>query len=336
VGGQYDSFQDNEALVPYVQRALVRSTEAVTEPSISAYPFQTELNIQGANWHYLTGAGYTDAASLVTTLMQNVSRNGSLLLNLTQRGRGNLDPQCTQIAQDIGAWLQVNGEAVYASRPFEVSEDNSDGVEYTRNNGKVYATLFNWNGGAITLPALHTGGATLGKVSKVELLGSSVALTFTQNSQGLTVTPSGSVPALPGISNQTLASKTRVLRITHDKGWVNDDDPGSAAPGWLRQVNLGTGDYNDDLTTSSTVGTMWTSTFSGTGVAVVAPKQSGSGMIEIQIDGKTSATVNLSTTGARQAQQMVGQAVGLTAGTHTISIVNRGPGLVAIDAIVVQ
>ena len=336
VGGQYDSFQDNEALVPYVQRALVRSTEAVTEPGISAYPFQTELNIQGANWHYLTGAGYTDAASLVTTLMQNVSRNGSLLLNLTQRGRGNLDPQCTQIAQDIGAWLQVNGEAVYASRPFEVSEDNSDGVEYTRNNGKVYATLFNWNGGAITLPALHSGGATLGKVSKVELLGSTVGMTFTQSSQGLTVTPSGSVQSLAGISNQTLASKTRVLRITHDKGWVNDDDPGSSAPGWLREVNLGTGDYNNDLTTSSTVGTVWTSTFTGTSVSVYAPKQSGSGMIEIQIDGQTNSTADLSTTGARQAQQMVGQAVGLAAGTHTISIVNRGPGSVAIDAIVVQ
>jgi alpha-L-fucosidase len=37
--------------------------------------------------------------------MQNVSRNGSLLLNLTQRGRGGLDAQCTQIAKDIGAWL---------------------------------------------------------------------------------------------------------------------------------------------------------------------------------------------------------------------------------------
>ena len=45
-------------------------------------------------------------------------------------------------------------------------------VAYTRNNGNVYATLLGWNGGAITLKALQAGGATLGKVSKVELLGS--------------------------------------------------------------------------------------------------------------------------------------------------------------------
>jgi alpha-L-fucosidase len=332
VGGQYDSFQNNEALVPFAQRALVRSTEANTEPQISAYPFQTEVTIQ--DWHYRTGQGYTDAATLVTTLMQNVSRNGSLLLNLTQRGRGNLDSQCTQIAQDIGAWLKVNGEAVYASRPFEVYGDGT--VLYTRNDGNVYATLLGWNGGAITLKALSSGGATLGTVSKVELLGSSVAMSFSQGSQGLTVTPSGSVQALSGISNQTLASKLRVLRITHDKGWINDDDPGASSPGWLRKCNLGTGDYNNDLTTSTTSGDVWTSTFAGTSVAVYAPKEPGAGKIEIQVDGQTRATADLSTTGSRQPQQLAAQVTGLASGQHTVSVINRGPGAVAVDAIVVR
>ncbi len=332
VGGQYDSFQNSATLLPYAQRALVRSTEASTEPQISAYPFQTELDIQGGNWHYMTGAGYTDAVSLVTTLMQNVSRNGSLLLNLTQRGRGNLDPQCTQIAQDIGVWLKVNGEAVYGSRPFEVMGDST--VAYTRNNGFVYATLLGWNGGAITLKALASGGATLGKVSKVELLGSTTAFTFSQTAQGLTVTPGGTVSALTGLSNQSLASRTRVLRITHDKGWFNDDDPSAAAPGWLRKSNLGTGDYNNDLATSTTVGGAWTATFSGTAVAIYGPKETGAGKIEILVDGQSRGMADLSTTGARQPQQLVLDVTGLAVGTHALSIVNRGPGAVAVDAIV--
>ncbi len=334
VGGQYDSFQNSASLEPYAERALVRSTEAATEAQISAYPFQTELHIQGGNWHYMTGAGYTSASSLVTTLMQNVSRNGSLLLNLTQHGRGNLDAQCTKNAQDIGAWLKVNGEAVYASRPFEVWGDST--VIYTRANGNVYATLLGWNGGAVTLSALKSGGATLGTVSKVELLGSTVAMTFSQSGQGLTVTPAGSVAALPGISDSQLASKMRVLRITHDKGWINDDDPGCAFPGWLRKSNLGTGDYNDDLTTSTTTGDTWTASFTGTDVAIYAPKESGDGKIEIQIDGQTSATVDFSTTGARQPQQRVSEVGSLADGQHTISIINRGPGPVAVDAIVVN
>jgi alpha-L-fucosidase len=334
VGGQYNSFASSAALQSSAERALVRSTEANTESTIGAYPFQTEYNIQGVYWHIMAGAAYTGAASLVTTLMQNVSRNGSLLLNLTQRGRGNFDDSLVQIAKDIGSWLKVNGEAVYASRPFETSGDDS--VAYTRNNGNVYATLLNWNGGAVTLSALKSGGVTLGTVSKVEMVGSTVAMTFSQNGTGLTVTPTGSVPALSGIADSQLASKIRVLRITHDKGWFNDDDSGAVYTGWLRKANLGTGDYNNDLTTSSNTGDTWTAPFTGTSVSVYAPKESGDGKIEIQVDGQMKDTVDLSASGARQPQQLVSTVTGLTAGQHTISIINRGPGPVAVDAIVAK
>jgi hypothetical protein len=128
----------------------------------------------------------------------------------------------------------------------------------------------------------------------------------------------------------------RVLRITHDKGWTNDDDPGSASPGWLRTCNLGTGDYNNDRTTSSTTGGVWTTTFTGSGVTIYAPKQSGAGKIEIPIDGQSQGIADLSATGARQPQQAVSQVMGLTTGNHSITIVNRGPGAVAVDAIVVR
>jgi hypothetical protein len=266
--------------------------------------------------------------------MQNVSRNGTMLLNLTQHGRGDLDAEVIQIAKDIGAWLKVNGEAVYASRPFEAWGDNT--VCYTRNNGQVYATLLDWNGGPITLKALHAGGTTLGKVTKVEVLGSDVTWSFVQDEQGLTVTPGGDVKTLTGITNQQLAARCRVLRITHDKGWFNDDDPGTVAIGWMRKCNLGNGDFNNDLTTSQTPGDVWSSSFSGTGVAVIAPKEAGAGKIEVQIDGQTRATADLATTGVRQAQQVVCEVSGLTAGIHAISIINRGPGPVAVDALIAR
>jgi hypothetical protein len=46
------------------------------------------------------------------------------------------------------------------------------------------------------------------------------------------------VSSLSGISDSQLASKMRVLRITHRKGWINDDDSGVSAPGWLHKVSL--------------------------------------------------------------------------------------------------
>jgi len=334
IGGRYDSFQNSPALLPFVDRSLVKSSEAVIEPEIMAYSFQTETTI--ADWHYKTGQRYMDAKKIVGLLMQNVCRNGTMLLNLTQHGRGDLDPEVIQIAKDIGAWLKINGEAVYSSRPFETCEENSNAICYTRNDGHVYAALMNWTSGPITLKALRAGGPTLGKISKVEILGSAVPLTFVQDEQGLTVTPAAPIPALTGITDKSLASECRVLRITHDKGWVNDDDPGATYPGWIRRCNLGSGDFNNDLTISETPGDVWSSSFTGSCVSIIAPKEAGAGKIEIQIDAKTLATVDLSTPAARQPQQTVSELSGLAPGKHTISIINRGPGPVAVDALIAR
>jgi len=282
----------------------------------------------------MTGQKYMVAKRVVELLMKNVSRNGTMLLNITQHGRGDLDPELIRICKDIGAWMKINGEAVYGSRPFEIY--GNDTVLFTRNQGNVYATVLNWNGGPITLKALHTGNATLGKVLKVELLGSNLSINFVQDDTGLIITPQGVVQAQPGIVDQSLASECRVLRIIHDKGWFNDDDPGVIAKGWLRKCNLGTGDFNNDLTTSDKPGDVWSCNFTGTKISVIAPKEAGSGKIEIQIDGKIRATADLSTIGNRLGQNVAYKITDLTPGQHILNIVNRGPGQVAIDAIIVQ
>jgi hypothetical protein len=176
----------------------------------------------------------------------------------------------------------------------------------------------------------------LGKVAKVEMLGSNQPLSFVQDDNGLTVTPVGVPAALPGMADQGLASECRVLRIIQDKLWINDDDPGVVAHGWTRRSNLGTGDFNNDLTLSDTPGDTWSCPFAGSGVSVIAPKEAGAGKLEVQIDGEIRATADLSTTGPRLAQQVVCEVTGLAPGKHTITLTNRGPGPVAIDAIVPQ
>jgi alpha-L-fucosidase len=332
VGGRYNSFQNSPDLLPHVDRSLVKSSEEVIEPEIMAYSFQTETTI--APWHYQTGQRYLTAKRIVELLMDNVCRNGTMLLNLTQHGRGDLDPEVIRIAKDVGAWLQANGEAVYSSRPFEIYGE--DAVRYTRNRGHVYAVLLNWNGGPVTLKSLRNGGVTLGKVSKVELLGSTAALPFEQTEQGLTVTPGGSVAPLAGITNQSLAAACRVLRITHDRGWFNDDDSGARYVGWTRRCNLGTGDFNNDLTISETSGDVWSASFTGSSISVIAPKEVGAGKIEIRIDGQPRATADLSTAGVRLAQQVVAEITGLAPGQHSIAIVNLGGSPVAVDALIVR
>ena len=93
------------------------------------------------------------------------------------------------------------------SRPFEVFGEEE--IRYTPNHGNVYATVLNWHKGELKLRALRSGGATLGKVIKVELLGVNVSLPFVQDDQSLTVTAKEGLLPLPGISNPVLSSSFR-------------------------------------------------------------------------------------------------------------------------------
>jgi alpha-L-fucosidase len=332
VGGRYNSFQNSPELLPLADRALVKSTEAIIEPEIMAYSFQTETSI--ADWHYRQGQKYLSAKKVIELLMQNVSRNGSMLLNLTQHGRGDLDAELIRICKDIGAWLKINGEAVYGSRPFEVYGDST--VLYTRNNSKLYATITAWDGNTIILKALQKNGTSSGDVSSVELLGSETKVKFVQDEKGLTITPEESVKMLNGIDDKSLAAGIRVLRISHNKNWFNDDDPGVSAPGWIRTCNTGSGDFNNDLTTSYSPGDKWSCSFTGTKISLISPKEKGAGKIEIQIDGKISANVDLSVNGTRLPQQIVFEKSDLPQGKHIISVINLGPRPVGIDALIVK
>ena len=71
-------------------------------------------------------------------------------------------------------------------------------------------------------------------------------------------------------------------------------------------------------------------------ISIIAPKETGAGKIEILIDGKTRATIDLSVNGIRKAQQIVYNTKNLTSGKHIIEIVNRGSGPVSIDALIVE
>jgi hypothetical protein len=71
-------------------------------------------------------------------------------------------------------------------------------------------------------------------------------------------------------------------------------------------------------------------------VSVVAPAEPLAGNLEVQIDGRTRSTVSLSTTGPRKPQQIVFEVADLSATAHTISLINRGSGPVAVDALIVR
>lgn len=132
----------------------------------------------------------TGAGVLIDRLVVNVSRNGNYLLNISPRGDGTIPENQQAVLRAMGAWLRVNGEAIYRTRPWTRSEEGK--VHFTRNHDTLYAIALDWPGAELALASLATPA---GRVTRVEFITADgpVDLAFTQDENGLKAT----LPASP-------------------------------------------------------------------------------------------------------------------------------------------
>ena len=159
-------------------------------------PWEVDDSV-GYRWGYLTDDRYWRVGDIVWRLVENVSRNGNLLLNFGPRADGTFDETQTQLMRGIGKWLDVNGEAIYGTRPWtrfgEGTAINNkppyagSDIRFTTNGDTLYAILMAWPGEKAVVTSLKSGQNLKGKIGKVELLGHKGVLGFTQDAQGLTV-----------------------------------------------------------------------------------------------------------------------------------------------------
>jgi alpha-L-fucosidase len=120
------------------------------------------------------------AEQLVHMLVETVARNGNLLLIVNLDGKGAMPEIYVQRLKDAGDWLKVNGEAIYATRPWTTASEGA--VRYTRRGKTVYAIYLGTPGGEITLKA-----ARAAKGSKITLLGRDKPLAWRQTSDGISI-----------------------------------------------------------------------------------------------------------------------------------------------------
>ena len=95
-------------------------------PDISPVPWQSETCIGG--WFYDKKAIYKRPRHIIDILIDSISKNGTMLLNILQRPDGTIDEQAEWILAELAAWFAVNGEAVYGTRPFRVSGEGHASV----------------------------------------------------------------------------------------------------------------------------------------------------------------------------------------------------------------
>jgi alpha-L-fucosidase len=184
---------------------------------ISPFPWQTDTSI--GDWYYRTGQKYKTADEVVQLLMDIVSKNGNLLINVVQTPEGDLEQDVLDIMQNISKWIEANGEGVYATRPWKVygegpstlKENQKAGrfggvsdsrgyqaadVRYTSKGDNVYAFVMSTPDSDIRLTSLGRNAKLADKeVASVTILGSKEKLTWKQDGDALVISKPGKLPS---------------------------------------------------------------------------------------------------------------------------------------------
>lgn len=203
------------------QKALVWDIERGVPNRILPNPWQTDTCIGG--WHYnkddYNRNRYKSAKTVVHMLADIVSKNGNLLLNVPLRGDGTFDDKAEATIQGITAWMDVNNECIYSTRPWKVFGEGpaSEGQElkaqgFNEGKGKpftaedvrytvskdgrhLYAIVLGRPDGPVALKSLGQTAALLDRpIASVQQLGSTEKIAWSQASDALSVTPAATQP----------------------------------------------------------------------------------------------------------------------------------------------
>lgn len=176
------------------------------------YPWQTDTSIGKKSWGYIPAEENKSPNELIDELVDIVSKNGNLLLNIGPRPDGTITQEQQDVLLAIGKWLKVNGEGIYGTRPWEQFGEGPtqiEGESFNEGKGKEFTekdirftvkgeTLFAFTldipKEKIVIKSLASNGS-IGKIAQVELLGSSEKVVWVQKPEGLIIQPSKSWPS---------------------------------------------------------------------------------------------------------------------------------------------
>jgi alpha-L-fucosidase len=173
--------------------------------------WQTDTAVAKNSWGYTENQEYKTAGDIICDLIDIVSKNGAMLLNVGPRPDGTIPQPDQDILLEIGRWLQVNGEAVYGTRPWKIFGEGptkvsegaftdtgrqaftSEDIRFTTKGDAVYATVLNWpEDGSIKVKCMGKGSKLVAEsIKKVELVGSEAPVQWASEDDGLNISTSG-------------------------------------------------------------------------------------------------------------------------------------------------
>ncbi len=230
----FDWWINTKEFEPYLQKfaafyyndAAKRQSTAAINYKFTAYPegaavldiergqldasrkllWQTDTSISVKSWGYIENDTFKTPESLIQQLIDIVSKNGALLLNIGPKPDGTIPEEAQQILLSMGRWLNTNGEAIYGTRPWKVYGEgptkvvagsfkdtdsqpySSQDIRFTSKGSSLYAIAMAWpQDGKLTIKTLAKGSANAMAIRNVQMLGSNNSLKWSVDDEGLQV-----------------------------------------------------------------------------------------------------------------------------------------------------
>lgn len=191
----------------FPEKAAVLDKERSKMAEIRKPFWQTDTAVSSSSWGYTQNQRYKTPDRLVDDLVDIVSKNGCLLLNVGPRSDGTIPEEDQAILKAIGGWLKINGEAIYDTThwtifgegPTAVSTGHvseakdkpfiAEDLRFTARGDILYVTGLKWpKDNQITVKTLASGSEHYPeKIASVAMLGSEEKLTWNRDKKGLSV-----------------------------------------------------------------------------------------------------------------------------------------------------
>jgi alpha-L-fucosidase len=269
-GGRNEAVMNTKGLNDQQRKCLVWDIERGVSGRVEPFVWQTDTCIGG--WHYSRPLydrhGYKSVTQVVQMLLDIVSKNGNLLLNIPVRGDGTIDEDEEKFLEGMAEWMAVNGECVFGTRPWKIFGEGPAAAEkaeagrhggqadvrkkpytaedyrFTTKGDALYAVAMAWpEDGKLVVRCLASGAPGIqGDISGVEMLGAG-KVAFERTADGLAVTLPEKKPCAHAfalkITGLDLAVSEPVMPKVRYEPTLESLSQHDPAPEWFRDAKYG-------------------------------------------------------------------------------------------------
>ncbi len=214
-GGNLEAVLNAKILDQQQRKCMVWDIERGQSNRIEPFVWQTDTCIGG--WHYdqaiFERHRYKTAKTVIQMLSDIVSKNGNLLLSIPVRADGTIDSEELKIVEDIAAWMDVNRQCIFATRPWKIFGEGpaiesapplsnqgfnegkgkpftAQDVRFTQKDDALYAIVMEQPTQSLKIKSLGKQSKLLDKrIASVQLLGADENIRWSQDDDALTIEP---------------------------------------------------------------------------------------------------------------------------------------------------